>query len=57
MNNLADLEEIFKNNSIYKSYDENVHLEFGRHFEISCLATLVLLFYDKKSTKVKKSWT
>jgi hypothetical protein len=30
-----------------------VHLEFGRHFGISCLATLVLLFHNKKSIKVK----
>jgi hypothetical protein len=26
-----------------------VQLEFGRHFEFSCLATLILFFYQKQS--------
>jgi hypothetical protein len=34
----------------------DVHLEFGRHFEISCLASLVLFFYNKKSVEVKKKF-
>jgi hypothetical protein len=35
--------------------DKNVHLAFGHYFKISCLATLVLFFYHKKSIEVKKN--
>jgi hypothetical protein len=32
----------------------DVHTLFGRHFKLSCLATLVLFFYHSKSMKLEK---
>jgi hypothetical protein len=59
MSQSLNLEEILKNNYIKTSFKRSkrfdVHIEFGRHFEISRLATLVLFFFHKKSRKVKKN--
>jgi hypothetical protein len=37
--------------SMHKMVRFDVHLEFGCHFEISCLAIFVLFFCHKKSIK------
>jgi hypothetical protein len=46
---------IFQNKNKYTIFKRknrfDVHLEFGRHFVCSCLATLVLFFYHKKPIK------
>jgi uncharacterized protein YbcC (UPF0753/DUF2309 family) len=33
-----------------------VHLAFGRHFEFSCLATLILFYYHKMSIRIKTNF-